>query len=131
MAPGDVIVKGLDLVFEDGKTVSYDLTGDLSELYDNRAEVKRGITYKIVLRFQVVAELVQGLRLFCDFKRKGIRVDKIPSSIRSYVKGDHEYQSETYEMPRGFLAKGPYTMEFRFKNQEETFLEWEIPFDLE
>lgn len=120
---------------EDGsvKTLTMDLTGDLTQLKVTPWVIKQACEYKIKIDFKIEGDVISGLKYCQGTYRKGIRLAKDETMMGSYgPKTDVQtFTTPLDDMPAGMMARGHYTVKSKFVDDDaKVHLKWEWAFDL-
>eukprot|EP00292_Cryptomonas_paramecium_P034424 CAMPEP_0113677516 /NCGR_PEP_ID=MMETSP0038_2-20120614/9321_1 /TAXON_ID=2898 /ORGANISM="Cryptomonas paramecium" /LENGTH=211 /DNA_ID=CAMNT_0000594823 /DNA_START=317 /DNA_END=949 /DNA_ORIENTATION=+ /assembly_acc=CAM_ASM_000170 len=138
--PRRVVITELRVLFHDrpGGDIVYALNTpeDIRALKSKPFVLKEKCLYRIQVSFRVQHEIVSGLKYVNKVFRAGIRVDKDEEMIGSYAPQDSSYtitipRREWEEAPSGWLARGGYTAESSFVDDDGvTHLKYEYAFEL-
>ncbi|BET01740.1 unnamed protein product [Nesidiocoris tenuis] len=128
-----VLVKKLALCVEGRPDMELDLTGDLTNLKQQKFTIKEGITYCIRIDFIVQREIVHGLKYVQKTYRMGHQVDKMTHMVGSYPPKTEiqSYKTPSEDAPSGALARGSYTVHSLFTDDDKhQHLKWEWSFKI-
>jgi len=131
--PRKVVVQKMIFLSEGREDISFDLTGDISELKKKTIVIKEGVEYKLKIVFKIQHEIVSGLKYHHVISRKGLKVDKQSYMVGSYgpKAESHSYITPADEAPKGMIARGSYKVKSKFLDDDKSaHLEWEWSFDI-
>jgi len=131
--PRKVIVAKMQLLCDGRDPVEMDLS-DLKSVKDGKHFVKEGTSYKLKVIFYIHHEIVCGLRLVNEVKRKGVKVNKSTYMFGSYGPKSELQEAVTKdadEFPSGALFRGEYKVNSKFiDDDKQVHLEWDWSFDI-
>mmetsp|Transcript_31037 Transcript_31037/g.43434 ORF Transcript_31037/g.43434 Transcript_31037/m.43434 type:complete len:203 (-) Transcript_31037:86-694(-) len=137
----NMVVVGIDKGKLEGppSELNLDLTDPAKlESYKDKSNAfvfKEGIEYRIKVDFKVNKEVVSGLKLVNQIKRKGI---KVPGGKTSDMFGSYGPKPETQsafspvkDVPKGMMYRGHYTVHSEFVDDDKVcHLAWDWCFDI-
>jgi len=117
----NVVISSLALEVPGRDDVVLDLSSANS--IDNLAPmiIKEGIQYRLKIKFRINHDVVSGLKILQQAKRKGIPADRSEEMLGSYGPSSHEYEKkfQMEEAPSGFIARGEYIVKTKFIDDDK------------
>ncbi|KAJ1920046.1 rho GDP dissociation inhibitor [Mycoemilia scoparia] len=125
-APTKVDILSLGLEIEGRDDIIIDLSDKspaaLDEIKKKPIVIKEGVSYILKIRFKVLNDIVCGLKFLQSYKRHGLSTGTIDCMIGSYGPSDKEIEIKfpKEEAPQGMLARGKYTANCKFIDDDKT-----------